>query len=231
MIDPQESLYEACVQGDLEQAKDALKAGASPDSTGGWALQCAAEKGYESIVRLLVKNGADPNGLDDRALISALGMSRTAIVNFLAPLMKPGNAWLGDPEVKKSRIDRAKWHKTHDLIVADNKYYDEDGNVCAITCSLPDSVLQDGDEDYYRQWEIKYSGLTYSWLWLQERLFEGGTSTKEADATFAVESLESLPVGANPNLAVAAWAEWRQKYPDAGWPAQREAFITSNRSL
>jgi beta-lactamase regulating signal transducer with metallopeptidase domain len=83
------ALYEAANEGQLDEVKDLVQAGASPSAIiygDGSPLIGAARSGRAEIARYLLDQGADPNGIvpgDGSALIAAAGHGRLDQVQML----------------------------------------------------------------------------------------------------------------------------------------------------
>jgi len=80
---PNETLFYACANGDIERAKKALAEGAEVRKTGGTLkdetpLMVAARKGHTEAVKLLLKHGADPSQRKEAksALFYAVGYGK-----------------------------------------------------------------------------------------------------------------------------------------------------------
>lgn len=103
-----EQFIEACKEGNLSKAEELLEQGARIEARDGsdhqTGLVFAAYKGHVSIIKMLIKRGAEINATDDKgwtALSEASYMGKTAVVAFLLEKKAstlPSTSWLDSRE-------------------------------------------------------------------------------------------------------------------------------------
>lgn len=160
---------------------------------------------------------------------------------------KQRGAWFGDPVLKQMTVERMHEHRAQDKIVQGTWGHFLGKTVrnfrgCAIGCLIKSGVgiLTDNTsfEGYFIEVE-KHFNIHRDVARAIERMFEA-TGTFEEAATFAVESVEAIAVGANLNEVVAQndhynWHvgtdDWRNAGPHSCGECQHSSQVRHSRDL